>query len=48
MQVLQLSPKILVGKGKYECKYYNEASKFQLVEASTGVGIAMKPQNFNW
>ncbi len=37
MQVLQLGPKILVGKGKYGCKYCNEAPKFQLVKLSTGV-----------
>ncbi len=48
MQVLQLGPKIPIGKGKYMCKHCNEAPKFQLVEASTGVGITMKPQNFNW
>jgi hypothetical protein len=48
VQVLQLGPKIPIGKGKYMCKYYNEAPKFQLVEASTGVSIAMKPQNYNW
>ncbi len=40
MQVLQLSPKILIGKNKYECKYYNEAPKFQLVEVNINVGIA--------
>ncbi len=44
MQVLQLGPKIPIGKGKYECRYYIEAPKFQLVEASTGVGITTKPQ----
>jgi hypothetical protein len=48
MQVLELGPKIPIGKGKYKCKYYNEAPKFQLVEASTSVGITMKPQNSSW
>jgi len=48
VQVLQLGPKIPIGKGKYRCRYCNEAPKFQLVEASMGVGIAMKPQNSNW
>jgi hypothetical protein len=40
VQVLQLSPKILVGKSKYECRYSNEAPKFQLVKVSINVGIA--------
>jgi hypothetical protein len=41
MQILKLLP---IGKGKYGCKYCNKAPKFQLVEASMGVGIVMKPQ----
>jgi len=45
VQILQLSPKIPIGKGKYGCRYCNEAPKFQLVKVSTGAGIAMKPQN---
>ncbi len=40
MQVLQRSPKIMVGKGKYRCRYRNEAPKFQLVEVSISVGLA--------
>jgi hypothetical protein len=48
MQVLQLGPKIPIGKSKYGCKYCNEAPKFQLVKASMGVGITMKPQNSSW
>ncbi len=28
VQVLQLGPKILTGKGKYGCRYCNEAPKF--------------------
>jgi hypothetical protein len=39
MHVLQLGPKILIGKGKYECKYCNKAPKFQSVEANTSVVI---------
>ncbi len=38
--VLQLCPKIPVGKGKYECRYYNECPKIQLVEVSISSGIA--------
>jgi hypothetical protein len=37
MQVLQLSPKIVLGKSKYKCRYFNETPKFQLVEVSMGV-----------
>ncbi len=48
MKILQLGPKIPIGKSKYGFRYCNEAPKFQLVEASVGVGIAMKPQNSNW
>jgi hypothetical protein len=44
MKVLQLGPEIPIGKGKYGCRYYNEAPNFQLVKASMGVDIAMKPQ----
>jgi hypothetical protein len=40
MQVLQSCPKILVGKGKYGCKYCNETPTFQLVEANISSGIA--------
>ncbi len=40
MQVLQQNPKILVGKGKYGCRYCNETPKFQLVEVSISSGIA--------
>ena len=40
MQVLQLCPKIPIGKGKYGCKYYNECPKIQLVEVSISSGIA--------
>ncbi len=40
MQVLQLSPKILIGKGKYECRYCNKTPKFQLVEVNISPGIA--------
>ncbi len=39
MQVLQLDPKFVVGKGKYRCRYYNEAPKFQLVEVNINAGI---------
>jgi len=45
MQVLQGSPKILVDKGKYGCRYCNETPKFQLVKVNMGVGIATKPPN---
>jgi len=48
VQVLQLGPKIVIGKNKYGCKYYNEAPKFELVEANMGVSIATKPQNSSW
>jgi len=48
VQVLQLSPKIAIGKRKYRCRYYNEAPKLQLVKGSTGVGITMKPQKSSW
>jgi hypothetical protein len=48
MQILQLGPKIPIGKGKYVCMYCNETPKIQLVEASMSVGITMKPQNSNW
>jgi hypothetical protein len=44
VQILQLNPRIPFDKGKYGFRYCNEAPKFQLVEASVGVGIAMKPQ----
>jgi hypothetical protein len=40
MQVLQLNPKILVGKRRYECRYCNKTPKFQLVEVSISAGIA--------
>jgi hypothetical protein len=40
VQVLQLSPKILIGKGKYECRYCNKTPKFQLVEVNISPGIA--------
>ncbi len=40
MQVLQLCPKIPVGKCKYGCKYCNETLTFQLVEVSISSGIA--------
>ncbi len=36
---MQWSPKIPIGKGKYECKYYNETPKFQLVKVSISLGI---------
>jgi hypothetical protein len=39
MQLLQLSPKIIVGKGKYGCKYCNKTPKFQLVEVSISANI---------
>ncbi len=39
MQVLQLGPKILIGKSKCGCKYYNKAPKFQLVKVSINAGI---------
>jgi hypothetical protein len=47
-RIIQLSPKIPIGKGKYGFRYCNEALKFQLVEANVGVGNAMKPQNSSW
>jgi hypothetical protein len=37
-----------IGKGKYGCRYCNEAPKFQLVKVTTDVGIATKPQNSSW
>jgi hypothetical protein len=37
---IEIKRQILVGKGKYMCKYYNEAPKFQLVEVSISMGIA--------
>jgi hypothetical protein len=40
MQVLQLNPKIIFGKSKYECRYCNVAPKFQLVTININVGIA--------
>ncbi len=40
MQVLQLCPKIPVGKCKYGCKYCTECLKIQLVEVSISSGIA--------
>ncbi len=40
MQVLQLCPKIPVGKGKYGGRYYNETLTFQLEEVSISSGIA--------
>jgi hypothetical protein len=39
VQVLQQNPKIPVGRGKYECRYYNEAPKFQLIKVSISAGI---------
>jgi len=48
VQILQLNPKIPFGKGTHGFRYCNEAPKFQLVEASVDVGIAMKPQNSSW
>jgi hypothetical protein len=41
VQVLQLCPKIPVGKGKYGCRYCNETPTFQLVEVSISSGIAI-------
>jgi hypothetical protein len=40
VQVLQLGPKILIGKDKYKCGYCNETLKFKLVEVNISVGIA--------
>jgi hypothetical protein len=40
VHVLQQSPKILVGRGKYGCEYCNEAPKFQLKEVNISAGIA--------
>jgi hypothetical protein len=40
VQVLQLCPKIPVGKGKYGCRYCNECPKIQLVKVSISSGIA--------
>ncbi len=48
MLVLQLGPKIPICKGKYMCRYCNEAPKFELVKVSMGVGIVTKPQNSSW
>jgi hypothetical protein len=39
VQVLERSPKIPVGRGKYGCKYYNKTPKFQLIEVSINEGI---------
>jgi hypothetical protein len=40
VQVLQLCPKIPIGKGKYGWRYCNETPTFQLVEVSISLGIA--------
>jgi hypothetical protein len=40
VQVLKLSPKILIGKGKYECRYCNETPKLQLVKVNVNADIA--------
>ncbi len=37
---ITIKPQILVGKSKYECRYYNATPKFQLVVISINVGIA--------
>jgi hypothetical protein len=42
---IAIRPQDLVGKGKYGCRYYNETPKFQLVEVSMGVSIAMVEVN---
>jgi len=39
VQVLQLCPKIPVGKGNNECRYCNECPKIQLVEVNISSGI---------
>jgi hypothetical protein len=39
VQVLQLCPKIPVGKSKYGCRYCNECPKIQLVKVSISLGI---------
>jgi hypothetical protein len=36
---MQLDFKILVGKGKYGCRYCKETPKFQLVEVSISASI---------
>ncbi len=44
MQVLQIGPKIPIGRGKYEW-ILQLGPKSQMVEENMSVGIVIKPQN---